>query len=122
MDRTLKLWDVETGKLVRTLEGNRAPVSALAFSPGGTLFATAGPGAGGSIEVLLWDAKTGRPRGAFSEQTEPVGSLAFSPDGTVLAIGGGAALRSADAAEPGPARTPGGFKLWKVGSPPAEKK
>jgi RNA polymerase sigma factor (sigma-70 family) len=128
MDKTVKLWDVETGKLQGTLEGNKAPVRAFAFSRDGRLFATAGevkdkdqPG----VEVLLWETKTGEARRIFPDQTMPVQSLAFSPDGSTLALGGGIPYRSGDPGddtETGRVKTPGEFKFWKVGSPPAEKK
>jgi WD40 repeat protein len=84
---------VETGKLLRKLEGNTLPVYVLAFSPDGQLFATAGAVQRGgkceSVEVLLWDMATGKRKNAFPDQTLPVNSLAFSPDGSTLAIGEG---------------------------------
>src|SRR5262249_18694827 len=118
-DKTLKLWDVETGKLLRNLDGNKAPVTVLAFSRDGKLFATAGTvreegKEARSMEVLLWDMKTTRSTTAFSEQTVPVNSLAFSPDGSTLAIGAGAGFNSKVNTEIGRAKTPGEFKLWKL--------
>jgi len=117
-DKTLKLWDVEKGELLRNLEGNKARASALAFSPDGKLFATAGStadsGVQGPFEVLLWDMKTGQPKKTFPEQTVPVNSLAFSPDGSTLAIGAGAGFNSAVNTGTGRAKTPGEFKLWNL--------
>ncbi len=34
-DRTVKLWDLATGKLLRTLSGHERPVLSVAFSPDG---------------------------------------------------------------------------------------
>ena len=64
-----------------------AAVSAVAFSPDGTLLAT-----GTQFHVVtLWDAATGRERLAL-QTGERVGtgswvwSVAFSPDGKILAV------------------------------------
>lgn len=32
---TIKIWDLETGELLRTLEGHQAPIETLLFSPDG---------------------------------------------------------------------------------------
>ena len=39
-DITIKLWEVSTGKLVRTFEGHRNSVSSVAFSPDGKYIAS----------------------------------------------------------------------------------
>jgi WD40 repeat protein len=92
-DKTVKVWDVETAKVRRTLQGNKAWVTAAAFSPDGKLFATGGivrendKVTGG--EVLLWDAQTGDLKHTLPDQTMPVSTLSFSPDGKTLAVAGG---------------------------------
>lgn len=89
----LKVWDVETAKVRRTLQGNKAWVMAAAFSPDGKVFATGGivrendKVSGG--EVILWDAQTGDLKHTLPRQTLPVSMLAFSPDGKTLAVTGG---------------------------------
>jgi WD40 repeat protein len=89
-DKTVKLWDVHTGRLQRTLQGHSGLVAAVACSPDGKLLAT-----GGSVKeddkhiakVLLWDTKTWKVKQTLSDQAGWVLTLAFSPDGKTLAYG-----------------------------------
>ncbi|KAJ8453291.1 hypothetical protein Cgig2_008175 [Carnegiea gigantea] len=55
-DSTIKLWDVELGNLLCSLNGHREPVYSIAFSPNGEYVAS------GSLDkcVHLWSVKEGR--------------------------------------------------------------
>ncbi len=83
-DRTIRLWDTETGQHKQTLEEHTSGVTCLAFSPDGRTLAS------GSWDhtIRLWDAKTGQPLQTLEEHTDGVRSVAFSPDGRTLASGG----------------------------------
>lgn len=80
----IKLWNVKTGKLLRSFSGHFADVRAIAISPNGELFATGG---GFSREVKLWDIKTGKLLNTFTGHKGGVYGLTFSPDGKTIISG-----------------------------------
>jgi WD40 repeat protein/tetratricopeptide (TPR) repeat protein len=83
-DGRLRLWDVETGRCVRTCAGPRAQVLALAWGPEERYALTAGSDG----VVREWDLESGACRGAFAGHTHPVTALAVAPDGrTFLSTG-----------------------------------
>jgi WD40 repeat protein/serine/threonine protein kinase len=57
-DKTARLWDTATGKVLFTLEGHEAAVTFATFSPDGRRFLTLAPGPDRS--AILWDAATGK--------------------------------------------------------------
>src|SRR4051812_19185700 len=61
-DTTLKLWDVATGRHLRTFSGHTSEVNAVAFSPDGR---TVLSGSSGKV-LRLWDVATGRELRTFS--------------------------------------------------------
>lgn len=85
-DRTVKLWHVATGRLLRTLAGHTVGASSVAFDPSGTILASAD----GDGIIRFWDTNTGRMlRELGRTETPPprpaIHALAFSPDGSTLA-------------------------------------
>jgi WD40 repeat protein len=78
----IRLWDLESGKEKRTLNGN-IPFSCVAFSPDGKLVAAGG----GEGTIKLWNGATGREWTSLTHGDDWVYSVAFSPDGKTLAVG-----------------------------------
>jgi WD40 repeat protein len=122
-DDTIKIWEVATGRLLRTLYGHGGPVNALAVSPDGRFLASGGGDTydaryanlfftGGQVggfdedtTVRLWDVASGRQIRVFTGHTLSVMAIAFSADGKTLTsassdsikvwdVSTGAALRS----------------------------
>ncbi|KAK3809614.1 MAG: WD40-repeat-containing domain protein [Linnemannia gamsii] len=79
-DGTVRIWDVQTGGLVRVLKGDSGAVLMVVFSPVG--FQLASCSDDGTIR--LWDTGTGLER-ALKGQLDKVHTIAYSPDGTQLA-------------------------------------
>ncbi len=81
-DRTVILWDAQTGRLMHTLIGHTDGVSILAFSPDGQRLVS------GSWDgtCTIWDMKSHRPVRSLEHAAE-VWDLACSPDGRWIATG-----------------------------------
>jgi WD40 repeat protein/serine/threonine protein kinase len=89
-DRTLKVCDAATGRLLLALQGHSASVTSVCFSPDGQRLASAGgawdqQGMPSSGEVKVWDAATGQELLSLQGHTGPVFSVCFSPNGQCLA-------------------------------------
>jgi WD40 repeat protein len=83
-DKTLRIWDMETGVVLKKMEGHSSEVKALAISRDGQIIASADDDG----EFIAWHGETGesltKPIKAHSSY---INSVDFSPDGTVLATG-----------------------------------
>jgi WD40 repeat protein len=84
-DRTIRLWDLASGKEVRRLGRHEDQVYAVAFSPD----ATSAVSGGEDGAVRVWDVKTGELTRQHLDSKMPIHSVAFSPDGKTVVAGGG---------------------------------
>jgi WD40 repeat protein/tetratricopeptide (TPR) repeat protein len=74
-DKTAKLWDAASGRLIGVF-AHQGAVNAAAFSPDGARILTASS----DKTARLWDAASGKLIASFGHQDE-VNAAAFSPDG-----------------------------------------
>jgi WD40 repeat protein len=81
-DRQMRVWDLQTGRLVKSLEMADGPLYAVAVSPDGRRVAS------GNEELALWDLESGRRvRVLQTKLPSSIESLAISHDGTRVAVG-----------------------------------
>ena len=79
----VRIWDLETGKLVRQLTGHQQAVTAVDYSPDGRYLASASR----DRTVKIWNAATGEEVHTLTH-VDDVLAVAYSPDGRYLASAG----------------------------------
>lgn len=82
-DKRIEIWDLTTGKSIRTLPGHRDRVRSIALSLDGQFLASGSD----DKEIRLWNWKTGRAIALLVGHQDKVTSVEFSPDGEILASG-----------------------------------
>ncbi|HVE41624.1 MAG TPA: hypothetical protein VNM14_17160 [Planctomycetota bacterium] len=79
-DKSIRVWDVESGKEIATQPGQ----GAVAISPDGRMIAFAGT----DRKPKIWNREKGGEPAILPTPSRYVSSVAFSPDGKRLALGG----------------------------------
>jgi len=79
-DGTVKVWEMESGRLLRSLEGHTGGVNAVVVSPDGRTIVS------GSRDstVKVWDAESGLLMRTLEGHTGEVWVVAVSPDGLFI--------------------------------------
>jgi WD40 repeat protein len=104
-DRTVKLWEVATGRVIRDFPNpdlkpvfptEPAPshpswVQVVRFTPDDNFLVTAGPAPRAKGYLALWDVRDGKRVFGAELDTGPVHALAVTPDGKRLVLGHAAA-------------------------------
>jgi WD40 repeat protein len=82
-DCTVKVWELESGRLLRSLEGHTDGVRAVAVSPDGRFIVS------GSDDrtVKVWELESGRLLRSLEGHTGGVRAVAVSPDGRFIISG-----------------------------------
>ena len=83
-DKSVKLWDYQSGLEIRSLIGHDHTVNGLSFSPNGLYLASSS--ADGTARV--WDVLTGKEVFISNKSSEYITSVSFSPDSKLIAFGG----------------------------------
>jgi small GTP-binding protein len=84
-DMTIRIWDAETKRLIRRLEGSKRAVISVSWSPDGRWLAS------GSLDntVRLWDAESGNVLRTLKGHEGFVYNVSWAPDGGRIASGSG---------------------------------
>ena len=82
-DKTVRLWDLKTGQVVRTLGGTVEQLSSLGFSADGKRLAIGDVG----LQARVLDVASGEVLKTIAHP-DAIGEVALNPDGTLLAIAG----------------------------------
>lgn len=83
-DFSLRVWDLQTGKCLRSLEGHKHIVNAVAISADGRLAVS-----GGKEKVLrIWDLVSGRKLLYLEGHTDEIQSVSMTADGRFAASAG----------------------------------
>ena len=90
-DSNIRLWDVQTGELIKTLKKRTGfedfegrDVNSVVFSPNGKMIASGN----GHETIRLWNANSGEFIKYLVGHTESVNSVEFSPNGKMLISAG----------------------------------
>lgn len=85
VDKTAKIWDIETGACIATLPDHGHVVESVAFSPDGALIATAsGDPRAARGALRIFDARTGEGLHAIETNDDVLVEVHFSHDGTFV--------------------------------------
>lgn len=83
-DKTVRIWDAETGKQMREFKGHLGAVNSVAVSPNGVSVASGGE----DDPIRFWDVLTGKPVSELNGHLGGVNSVAFNQNGSKLVSGG----------------------------------
>jgi WD40 repeat protein/DNA-binding SARP family transcriptional activator len=80
-DKTVRVWDIDSGRALAILQGHSKWLQALVFAPDGRLVV----GGSDGQNVRVWDGQSGRALHSLHGHTSQTEKLSFRADGTQLA-------------------------------------
>lgn len=83
-DKTVRLWDLESGRMLWARREHAAEVNSVAFSPEGRRLASAGDDGA----IRLWNVDDGESLRTIAASDRGIRTIVFSPDGRRLASAG----------------------------------
>ena len=105
-DKTLKVWEVESGRELRTLQGHSSSVNGVALSGDGRLAVSASE----DKTLKVWELESGRELRTLAGHSSSVTGVALSADGRrgglgvggrdAEGVGGGERARAAHSGRP----------------------
>jgi WD40 repeat protein len=94
-DRTVRVWDLESGQLLSTLKGHAEGVTGVAVTPDARVAVSAS----NDMTLKVWDLAAGRELATLAGHEAPVAAVAVTPDGKLaLSASGDATVRVWDLA------------------------
>jgi WD40 repeat protein/serine/threonine protein kinase len=87
-DASIRLWDANSGELIREIRGHRGDVLSVQFSADGQSLVSSGA----DFLAIVWNVNTGEERLRLTAHTAPVEQVLFTPDGTRIITGAGDGL------------------------------
>ncbi|MCL6590464.1 MAG: protein kinase [Firmicutes bacterium] len=82
-DKTLRLWEVKNGGLLKILKGHTHAVNSACFSPDGSCILSGS----GDNTMIIWEAESGKKIKIMHGKGWPVIFACFSPDGRYILSG-----------------------------------
>jgi len=77
----LIVWDLETGRQKMKMLGHDHDVTAVAYSPDGSLILSGGQ----DSKLMMWESSTGQPKAKLQGHNDEVTATIFSHDGNFFA-------------------------------------
>ncbi len=82
-DKTIKVWDGPSYRLLSTLKGHKQRVTDIAFTPDGKVLASCSS----DKAVMLWDTDSWSIQNTWQASSAPINCISFSHNGSVIITG-----------------------------------
>ncbi|MGK7958132.1 MAG: WD40 repeat domain-containing protein, partial [Crocosphaera sp.] len=80
VDKTIKLWDLETGELIKTLSDHSQHINSVSFNANGKVLVSAAE----DTTIKLWNVEEGKVIRTLSGSNAGVNSVLFSAENQII--------------------------------------